>query len=83
MAGSVYFLNRIWNFPSIGRADALLIGIALAAAVILCSYAVVSGRGTIPESALLVLPNMWKSNSLSLPMLSSIYTVRSYILNII
>jgi hypothetical protein len=31
-------------------------GIALTAAFILCSYGIVSGRGTIPESALLVRP---------------------------
>ena len=33
MAGAVYFLFRIWNFPSISLADALLIGIALTAAL--------------------------------------------------
>lgn len=54
MAGAVYFLFRIWNFPSISLADALLMGIALTSATILCSYGVISGRGTIPESALLV-----------------------------
>jgi ICE2 len=56
MAGAVYFLLRIWSFPQIGLADALLMGIALTAAAILCAYGIVSGRGTIPESALLVNP---------------------------
>ena len=54
MAGASYFLFRIWNFPSISLVDALLMGIALTAAAILCGYGIVSGRGTIPESALLV-----------------------------
>ena len=54
MAGASYFLFRIWNFPSISLVDALLMGIALTAASILCGYGIVSGRGTIPESALLV-----------------------------
>ena len=53
MAGASYFLFRIWNFPSISLVDALLMGIALTAASILCGYGIVSGRGTIPESALL------------------------------
>lgn len=76
MAGAVYFLFRIWNFPSISLADALLMGIALTAAAILCSYGIVSGRGTIPESALLVY--LFKSPiNYSLHMLSSIYTVPS------
>ena len=39
-------------------------GIALTSAFILCSYGIVSGRGTIPESALLVTP----------PFLSSLYS---------
>ena len=58
IAGAGYFLIRIWNFPSISLADALLMGIALTAAFILCSYGIVSGRGTIPESALLVCPHI-------------------------
>jgi hypothetical protein len=65
MAGAVYFLLRIWSFPQIGLADALLMGIALTAAAILCAYGIVSGRGTIPESALLVplhLPTEIESN---------------------
>jgi hypothetical protein len=49
-------------------------GIALTAAFILCSYAIVSGRGTIPESALLVHALLYPTNH-SLHMLSSIYTV--------
>jgi len=57
MAGASYFLFRIWNFPSISLVDALLMGIALTAASILCGYGIVSGRGTIPESALLVNPH--------------------------
>ena len=70
MAGAVYFLFRIWSFPSISLADALLMGIALTAAAILCSYGIVSGRGTIPESALLVrqlsrLPLICSSHTLS------------------
>ena len=60
--GAVYFLIRIWNFPSISIADALLMGIALTAAFILSSYGIVSGRGTIPESALLVLPSSQESS---------------------
>jgi len=55
IVSACYFLLRIWNFPSISLADALLMGIALTAAFILCSYGIISGRGTIPESALLVL----------------------------
>jgi hypothetical protein len=74
LAGTVYFLIRIWYFPSISLADALLMGIALTLAVILCGYGIVSGRGTIPESALLVSLS-WNIVDCSLHTLSSIFTV--------
>jgi hypothetical protein len=80
IVGAVYFLIRIWNFPSISLADALLMGIALTAAFILCSYGIVSGRGTIPESALLVIPA--QSTNSSLRMSCSTFTVRQIYLGL-
>lgn len=53
VSSSVYFLWRVLQFPDISSLDSTLIGIAIASAVFLCAYGVVSGRGTAVESSLL------------------------------
>jgi len=53
LSSSVYFLWRITTFPEISNVDALLIGMAIATAVFLCSWGIVSGRGNPVESSLL------------------------------
>lgn len=50
---SVYFLWRVLQFPDISNIDSTLIGIAIASAIFLCAYGIVSGRGTAVESSLL------------------------------
>ena len=52
-SSSVYFLWRVLQFPDISSIDAILIGVAIATAVFLCAYGIVSGRGTAVESSLL------------------------------
>ena len=52
-SSSVYFLWRVLQFPDISSLDSTLIGIAIASAVFLCAYGIVSGRGTALESSLL------------------------------
>lgn len=52
-SGSIYFLWRVLQFPDVDHLDSTLIGIAIASAVFLCGYGVVSGRGTAVESSLL------------------------------
>ncbi|RMD39882.1 hypothetical protein DV735_g5245, partial [Chaetothyriales sp. CBS 134920] len=52
-SSSVYFLWRVLQFPDISSLDAILIGVAIATAVFLCAYGIVSGRGTAVESSLL------------------------------
>lgn len=53
VSSSVYFLWRVLQFPDISSLDSTLIGIAIASAIFLCAYGVVSGRGTAVESSLL------------------------------
>jgi hypothetical protein len=53
VSSSVYFLWRVLQFPDISSLDSTLIGIAIASAIFLCGYGVVSGRGTAMESSLL------------------------------
>ena len=53
VSSSVYFLWRVLQFPEISSLDSTLIGIAIASAIFLCAYGVVSGRGTATESSLL------------------------------
>ncbi|KIY01194.1 uncharacterized protein Z520_02746 [Fonsecaea multimorphosa CBS 102226] len=53
VSSSVYFLWRVLQFPDISNLDSTLIGIAIASAIFLCAYGVVSGRGTATESSLL------------------------------
>ncbi|KIW11923.1 hypothetical protein PV08_09196 [Exophiala spinifera] len=53
VSSSVYFLWRVLQFPDISNIDSTLIGIAIASAIFLCGYGVVSGRGTAMESSLL------------------------------
>lgn len=53
ISSSVYFLWRVLQFPDISSLDSTLIGIAIASAIFLCAYGVVSGRGTALESSLL------------------------------
>ncbi|KAK6381447.1 hypothetical protein LTS17_004505 [Exophiala oligosperma] len=53
VSSSVYFLWRVLQFPDISNIDSTLIGIAIASAIFLCAYGVVSGRGTAMESSLL------------------------------
>jgi len=53
LSSSVYFLWRVLQFPDTSSLDSILIGIAIASAFFLCSYGVVSGRGTAVESSLL------------------------------
>ncbi|KIW64127.1 hypothetical protein PV04_09082 [Phialophora macrospora] len=53
VSSSVYFLWRVLQFPDISSLDSMLIGIAIASAIFLCGYGVVSGRGTATESSLL------------------------------
>lgn len=53
VSSSVYFLWRVLQFPDISNLDSTLIGIAIASAIFLCAYGVVSGRGTALESSLL------------------------------
>lgn len=53
VSSSVYFLWRVLQFPDISNLDSTLIGIAIASAIFLCGYGVVSGRGTAMESSLL------------------------------
>lgn len=53
-SGSVYFLWRVLQFPDVSHLDSTLIGIAIASAIFLCAYGVVSGRGTAVESSLLL-----------------------------
>lgn len=52
-SSSVYFLWRVLQFPDISNLDSTLIGIAIASAIFLCAYGIVSGRGTALESSLL------------------------------
>ena len=52
-SSSVYFLWRVLQFPDISSIDSTLIGVAIASAVFLCGYGIVSGRGTAVESSLL------------------------------
>ncbi|KAJ9654389.1 hypothetical protein H2198_006551 [Neophaeococcomyces mojaviensis] len=52
-SSSVYFLWRVLQFPDVDHLDSTLIGIAIASAIFLCGYGVVSGRGTAVESSLL------------------------------
>lgn len=52
-SSSIYFLWRVLQFPDVDHLDSTLIGIAIASAIFLCSYGVVSGRGTAVESSLL------------------------------
>jgi len=52
-SSSFYFLWRVLQFPDISNMDSTLIGIAIASAVFLCAYGIVSGRGTAVESSLL------------------------------
>jgi hypothetical protein len=52
-SSSVYFLWRVLQFPDISNLDSTLIGIAIASAIFLCAYGIVSGRGTAVESSLL------------------------------
>lgn len=52
-SSSVYFLWRVLQFPDVDHLDSTLIGIAIASAIFLCAYGVVSGRGTAVESSLL------------------------------
>lgn len=54
ISSSIYFLFRIFSFPEIGHVDAILIGFALACAIILGSWGIISGRGNAVESSLLV-----------------------------
>ena len=54
ISSSIYFLFRIFSFPEIGNVDAILIGFALACAIILGSWGIISGRGNAVESSLLV-----------------------------
>jgi hypothetical protein len=53
VSSSVYFLWRVLQFPDVSNIDSTLIGIAIASAIFLCAYGVVSGRGTAMESSLL------------------------------
>jgi hypothetical protein len=53
VSSSVYFLWRVLQFPDISNLDSTLIGVAIASAIFLCAYGVVSGRGTAVESSLL------------------------------
>lgn len=53
VSSSVYFLWRVLQFPDISNLDSTLIGVAIASAIFLCGYGVVSGRGTATESSLL------------------------------
>ncbi|KAF2690738.1 ER membrane protein-like protein [Lentithecium fluviatile CBS 122367] len=50
---SVYFLWRITTFPEIDNVDAILIGGAIAFAIMLCAWGIVSGRGNPVESSLM------------------------------
>lgn len=52
-SSSVYFLWRVLQFPDVDHLDSTLIGIVIASAIFLCTYGVVSGRGTAVESSLL------------------------------
>ncbi|RMZ84805.1 hypothetical protein DV737_g939, partial [Chaetothyriales sp. CBS 132003] len=52
-SSSVYFLWRVLQFPDISSIDAIFIGVAIATAIFLCAYGIVSGRGTAVESSLL------------------------------
>lgn len=52
-SSSMYFLWRVLQFPDISNLDSTLIGIAIASAIFLCIYGIVSGRGTALESSLL------------------------------
>lgn len=52
-SSSVFFLWRVLQFPDVSHMDSTLIGIAIASAIFLCAYGVVSGRGTAVESSLL------------------------------
>ena len=52
-SSSCYFLWRVLQFPDVDSMDSVLIGIAIASAVFLCAYGIVSGRGTAVESSLL------------------------------
>ncbi|KAI1614861.1 ICE2-domain-containing protein [Exophiala viscosa] len=53
VSSSVYFLWRVLQFPDVSNLDSTLIGIAIASAIFLCGYGIVSGRGTAMESSLL------------------------------
>lgn len=53
VSSSIYFLWRVLQFPDISNLDSTLIGIAIASAIFLCGYGIVSGRGTAMESSLL------------------------------
>lgn len=52
-SSSCYFLWRVLQFPDVSNLDFVLIGIAIASAIFLCAYGIVSGRGTAVESSLL------------------------------
>ncbi|KAF2004816.1 ICE2-domain-containing protein [Amniculicola lignicola CBS 123094] len=53
ISSSVYFLWRITTFPEISNVDAILIGAAIMAAIFLCGWGIVSGRGNPVESSLM------------------------------
>lgn len=54
LSSSIYFLYRITTFPELGNVDAMLIGAALTAVLILCLWGITSGRGNVVECSLLV-----------------------------
>jgi hypothetical protein len=53
ISSSVYFLWRITTFPEIDNVDAILIGMAITAVIILAAWGIGSGRGNPVESSLL------------------------------
>lgn len=54
ISSSLYFLWRVLQFPDISHVDALFIGVAIATVFFLCVWGVVSGRGNVVESSLLL-----------------------------
>ncbi|KAK9468192.1 ICE2-domain-containing protein [Lipomyces arxii] len=55
ITGACYFLYRIYTFPiTIGIGNATLIGVLLTCTTFLTAYGVVSGKGNLIESSLLV-----------------------------
>ena len=62
ISSSVYFLWRITTFPEIDNVDAILIGIAIACVVILCTWGIGSGRGNPVESSLLVRSSVFDTS---------------------